>query len=175
MKKDSKETKNSEFLFGLFQLKYNHYLHRKKVLNNKSSNLLAFTGLILTFQGALGTFLIYLLKNFNSTFKLIIILLFILPLVLYSISVYYSIKSYKINEWVYFPSSSFLMKNHELKTDKSIVIEKSLNDFPDILEDNDEVLNEKVNSLIKSVNLLQFGLFLSVIYIFVLSILLASS
>jgi len=161
---------NENFFFDLFQTKYNHYLQRKEILNKKSSNLMAFTGLILTFQGGLGTFLISLLNNLDPLFKLLIILLFIIPLIFYSISIYYSIKSYKITQWTYFPSSNSIIESRKSKVDKYSFIEKIIENYPSILKENDKVLDKKANELINAVNYLELGIFSTVVYILIICV-----
>ena len=170
MNNDKFKSEDDEFFFNLLQSKMDHHFHRKKVLNDKSANLLAFTGLILTFQGSLGTFLVSSMNNIALLNKWLIIFLFMLPLILYSVSLFFSIKSYKIDVWTYVPFAQDIVKDYKMNKNMHLYVNEYLDSYEYAFKENRIILDKKAKNLVKSVTALQIGLYLTVFYIFLMCI-----
>lgn len=156
----------NELLLDFMIKDYEHEVDRRNVLDNKSGSLIAFSGIILTFQGALTSFVFSNLNNWIIELKIIILLFFIGSLILYTASLYFFIKAYSVSKWLFVPSNNITyadFKDEDIEKEEIIV--ETIHFYNKSIDTNGESLYKKAEKIKKGMKFLQAGIIITVIYI----------
>lgn len=169
MQDSDQEIKRLEKIHELLQIDYEHEFNRKNILEGKASKLTAFLGVILTFQGSLGLSLN--LPEFLQYFSISYVMLFSLPLIFYSISLFFFIKAFLPVDWYFMPNHDDLMMDYEEESNLETILNYSIINYDSALKSNKDILKDKDGSINIGIISFYIGLIFTLIYLIISAIL----
>jgi hypothetical protein len=146
------------FIFQQIKDAFNDELTRSDKLDTKSNYIIAFVGVILSFNAILITFLI---KEINNTkpyyaplFSLIIVSFFLIL-----IAILWVLMAVKIRTWTHVPNSQYLL-DHYAKGDKNLkeILTNITVEYSNAIKENQEKNQSKANNIQFSLYFLAIGI-----------------
>ncbi|MDR2967537.1 MAG: hypothetical protein LBU74_06275 [Methanobacteriaceae archaeon] len=159
-----------KLLLNLIRSKYHNEEKRFLGLDNKSSNLIAFLGVMLTIQASIGSLILVNMKTLS--YIEFIYIFFTLALLCYGVSIFCFIKSYNLKTFRSALDVNELIDEYGVNEfpQETIVIE-SADNFRNTINYNETVMNIKIDSIKKGFWFLKLGMVFTLIFIMILLVL----
>lgn len=152
---------NDNFVYELLKEDFYNEYNRLGILEGKASNLLAVAGIILTFQGGLP---LLSQNNYFSNWSIFHFILYILPLILYAISIIFFLKAFSTSDYNYIPDTE-KSELYECKNDKKELKFLLIEHYKKEFEKNNKILENKGKNIDHGVYLFIGGILLTLIYL----------
>ena len=169
--RDSKANKIEErdqILYDIFKDRFNSELNRIRDLDQKSSNIISFIGIIISIQSALGVFLLKEIPK--SSFYWIASVIFAFGMLFLLVAMRYAIKSYWVQDYIDVPGDPKDVFENYCKTNshKLRILRNFSIEICKATRKNRNINDNKVTNIKRSLQFLILGIGSDFLFIIVL-------
>lgn len=162
---DENDEERDKFIFDLICNRYNAERERSKILDDKSSGIINFVGIIMSLQGGLGAILITDMSR-ESAWFIRLTDVFIVSIIFLTVSILCGLKAYYIRQWPIVPNAKYLVEEY-VEKNKSIrfILRRTGRTMVDTIPECVENNNQKVKFIKIGFGFLVAGLMLNLLFI----------
>lgn len=167
VKKQKEDFERDKILFSLISETYNSEENRLNVIDDKSSKLIVFVGILISLQSSFGSFLLNDISK-TAEFYNWYLLIFILSIILLIASIICGLYAYQIKSWKIAPKAATMIKYGKENKSKEDILRIVSQERSNAVEENAKKIKDKVKFIKYGFIFLLLGIICALIFIILL-------